>query len=161
MREETVSGSEISTKWVSYCKSGVIFDDLSIAKWIMSETENRLWWIGRFCIQRSALIYFSCFEHLAYFGFESLQNVSHISRIVDPACWTDKVTPGMRGLLLLILPWMCSSDGSPTGRPDCPCIEWANLNQYQVGSVILAERPTRDIKQTTQYMINDSCVFCN
>lgn len=31
---------------------------------------------------------------------------------------------------------MCSSDGSPTGRPDCPCIEWANLNQYQVGSVI-------------------------
>ena len=70
-----------------------------------------------------------------------LQNLSGISKIIDPPCQTDKATAGMRELLLLILPWMCSSDGSPTGRPTCPCVEWANLNQYQVGSVILAERP--------------------
>lgn len=43
----------------------------------------------------------------------------------------------MRVLVLLTLPWACYSDGSPTGMTTCPCVEWVNLNNYQVGNVSL------------------------
>lgn len=42
----------------------------------------------------------------------------------------------MRVLVLLTLPWACYSDGSPTGMTTCPCVEWVNLNNYQVSNVI-------------------------
>ena len=43
----------------------------------------------------------------------------------------------MRVLVLLTLPWACYSDGSPTGMTTCPCVEWVNLNNYQVSNVSL------------------------
>lgn len=39
-------------------------------------------------------------------------------------------------LVLLGLPWASFSDLSSTGLPTCPCVEWANLGQYQVGNAI-------------------------
>ena len=49
--------------WI-YCDSWLSFNCQ------MNHVWNRLWWISRFCIQRSVSIDFSC-EHWAYFGFES------------------------------------------------------------------------------------------
>ncbi len=73
-REETVSGSDLHKVsfilWI-YCDSWLSFNCQ------MNNVWNRLWWISRFCIQRSVSIDFSC-EHLAYFGFESFaKSVRH------------------------------------------------------------------------------------